>query len=112
MELHYLLYVLVIGCAGSITAFIKNGGGGGIRNLLKRTWDGCFSAYVVYEIAYFFAKDEHVSFAICGIGAWMGSEALIFVRDFVSNKAGNRRYDNYDDYGGNFRHEELGDDKQ
>ena len=40
MELHYLFYVLVIGCAGSITAFIKNGGGGGIRNLLKRTWDG------------------------------------------------------------------------
>ena len=110
MELHYLFYVLIIGCAGSITAFIKNGGGG-IKILLKRTWDGCFSAYVVYEIAFFFAKDEHVSFAICGVGAWMGSEALIFVRDCVSSKAG-RRYDGYDNYGGNFKHEEFGDDKQ
>jgi len=99
VELHYLFYVLIIGCAGSITAFIKNGGGG-IKILLKRTWDGCFSAYVVYEIAFF-----------CGVGAWMGSEALIFVRDFVSSKAG-RRYDGYDDYGGNFKHEEFGDDKQ
>ena len=55
MELHYLFYVLIIGCAGSITAFIKNGGGG-IKILLKRTWDGCFSAYVVYEIAFFFCQ--------------------------------------------------------
>ena len=52
-----------------------------------------------------------MSFAICGVGAWMGSEALIFVRDFVSSKAG-RRYDGYDNYGGNFKHEEFGDDKQ
>jgi len=96
MELHYLFYVLIIGAAGSITAFIKNGGVS-LKELGKRTWDGCFSAYVVYEIAFFFSKDERVSFAICGIGAWMGSEVLIFVRDFVSNKAGGRRYDSYEE---------------
>jgi hypothetical protein len=81
----YLLYVLAAGVAGSVTAFLKHGECGA-RNFVKRILDGCFSAYIVYEIAFFCAKDMRLSLAICGIGAFKGSGILDLAVGFIRNK--------------------------
>ena len=83
--MEYLLYVLAAGVAGSVTAFLKHGECGA-RNFVKRILDGCFSAYIVYEIAFFFAKDMRLSLAICGIGAFKGSGILDLAVGFIRNK--------------------------
>lgn len=83
--MEYLLYVLAAGVAGSVTAFLKHGECGA-RNFVKRILDGCFSAYIVYEIAFFCAKDMRLSLAICGIGAFKGSGILDLAVGFIRNK--------------------------
>ena len=83
--MEYLLYVLAAGVAGSVTAFLKHGECGA-RNFVKRVLDGCFSAYIVYEIAFFCAKDMRLSLAICGIGAFKGSGILDLAVGFIRNK--------------------------
>ena len=49
--MEYLLYILAAGVAGSVTAFLKYGERGA-GNFIKRVLDGCFSAYIVYEISF------------------------------------------------------------
>ena len=83
--MEYLLYVLAAGVAGSVTAFLKHGECGA-RNFVKRILDGCFSAYIVYEIAFFCAKDMRLSLAICGIGAFKGSGIMELAVGFIRNK--------------------------
>ena len=83
--MEYLLYVLAAGVAGSVTAFLKHGECGA-SNFVKRILDGCFSAYIVYEIAFFCAKDMRLSLAICGIGAFKGSGILDLAVGFIRNK--------------------------
>ena len=83
--MEYLLYILAAGVAGSVTAFLKHGECGA-RNFVKRILDGCFSAYIVYEIAFFCAKDMRLSLAICGIGAFKGSGILDLAVGFIRNK--------------------------
>ena len=83
--MEYLLYVLAAGVAGSVTAFLKHGECGA-RNFVKRILEGCFSAYIVYEIAFFCAKDMRLSLAICGIGAFKGSGILDLAVGFIRNK--------------------------
>ncbi len=55
-------------------------------NFIKRVLDGCFSAYIVYEISFFFCKDMRLSLAICGIGAFKGSGILDLAVGFIRNK--------------------------
>lgn len=83
--MEYLLYILAAGVAGSVTAFLKYGERG-TGNFIKRVLDGCFSAYIVYEISFFFCKDMRLSLAICGIGAFKGSGILDLAVGFIRNK--------------------------
>lgn len=96
MDYGYLLYVLLIGIAGSFTAFLKSGEKG-IVKFLKRSWDGCFSGAILYELAYHWFQSDRLSFVACGIGAWFGSEIFIYIRNFLANKFGGGYYDNYED---------------
>lgn len=76
----YLTYILVVGIVGSVVSYLKNGAkikGG----LAGRIAEGCFTAYVVYEIVFYHFHDLRYSLGICGIGAWMGVEGLVFIRD-------------------------------
>lgn len=86
-EVHYLFYVVLIGVCGSVTSFI-NHNNKGCKALFKRILDGVFSAYIVYEMSYHFFQDERFSYAFCGVGAWFGSEILVFVRDIVVTRFG------------------------
>ncbi|WP_169753733.1 hypothetical protein [Campylobacter curvus] len=96
----YLLYVLVVGIVGSIVGFAKSEAAG-LKALGKRVLDGVFTAYVVYEIAFFYFHDLRYSLGICGIGAWMGSEGLLLAKDvaieiLTSFKKKSRGYDDRD----------------
>lgn len=86
-EVHYLFYVVLIGVCGSVTSFI-NHNNTGCKALFKRILDGVFSAYIVYEMSYHFFQDERFSYAFCGVGAWFGSEILVFIRDIVLARFG------------------------
>lgn len=88
--------MLAAGVAGSVTAFLKHGERG-VENFIKRVLDGCFSAYVIYEIAFFCAKDMRLSLAICGIGAFKGSGILDLAISFAKNKFELRK-DREDEY--------------
>ena len=96
MEINYIFYIFLTGIAGSSTAFLKSEKTG-IKEFLKGAWDGCFSGFILYKLAFYFSKSEELSFVACGVGAWFGSEIFIFVRSLIANKFGGNSYDSYDD---------------
>lgn len=82
MEFYY--YLLVLGVIGSFVQFSKQETKG-FKSFFVRLVDGCFSAFIVYEIAFYYLSNERISLAICGIGAWLGTENIIsYVRDFLN----------------------------
>ena len=85
--MEYLFYVLA---AGSIAAWLRSPGGG-VSEFLKRLYDGCFSAYIIYEIAFFCVKDMRLSIAICGVGAFRGSGILDLAISFFRKKFAEER---------------------
>lgn len=88
VEIHYLWYVVFIGTIGSIISFFKSSRKKCFSHFFNRILDGVFSAYIVYELVFYFCQDMKVSYASCGIGAWFGSDALVMVRDFFLAKYG------------------------
>lgn len=97
----YLVPVFIVGIVGSVVSFLKSNETG-VRALGRRILEGAFTAYVIYEIAFFYFHDIRYSLGICGIGAWLGAEGLVLIKDAMveilkSFKKKDRRYD-YDEY--------------
>lgn len=90
--MEYLAYVCAVGVAGSIVAWFRQpfatekSPAVALRSFFTRLCDGCFSAYVIYEIAFFCTKDMRLSLAICGIGAFKGSGVLDIAISFFKEK--------------------------
>ncbi|AQW85548.1 hypothetical protein CPIN18021_0286 [Campylobacter pinnipediorum subsp. caledonicus] len=80
----YIIYILIVGIVGSFVSWSK-AENHNLRNIFFRVIDGCFSAYVVYEIAYYFTTNEKLSLAICGVGAFSGSDMLVSLKEFALN---------------------------
>ncbi|PSM51360.1 hypothetical protein CBLAS_0925 [Campylobacter blaseri] len=89
MELNYLFYVVVVGSIGSSVSFLKLPNKS-FNGFLSRVLEGCFVAYIVYEISFFNFQNVRLSLSLCGFGAWLGSDGLIFVKEalvkFLNNK--------------------------
>lgn len=75
-------YLVMIGVVGSCVGFIKSGGSG-IKPMLTRIFDGCFSAYVVFEMSFYAFENTRLSLAICAVAAFAGSDVLVTVRDLI-----------------------------
>ncbi|AQW85484.1 hypothetical protein CPIN18021_1097 [Campylobacter pinnipediorum subsp. caledonicus] len=84
MELSYLFYIVMVGLMGSSVSFLHNPNKS-FRGFLNRVFEGCFVAYIVYEISFFNFHNTRLSLSLCGFGAWMGSDGLIFIRDIVTD---------------------------
>ena len=86
--MEYLAYVCAVGVAGSIVAWFRQPSATekspavALRSFFTRLCDGWFSAYIIYEIAFFYAKDMRLALAICGIGAFTGSGILDLAASF------------------------------
>lgn len=75
-----IFYICLVGLAGSCVGFFKNQGSG-LKSLFLRLVDGCFSAYVIYEITFYYLNSQRISLALCAVGAFMGSDILVLVKD-------------------------------
>lgn len=83
--MEYLIYIICVGTIGSIAAFLKSEKKG-IKELFFRLVDGCFSAYITYEFAFYYTKSEHLSLALCGLGAFMGSGLFGDLKNIIFEK--------------------------
>lgn len=80
MDLYY--YLLVLGIIGGIVGAREPKQS--LKAFFIRLIDGCFSAFIAYEIAFYYLNNERISLAICGIGAWLGMENIInFLRELL-----------------------------
>ncbi|KEA46563.1 hypothetical protein CR66_01630 [Campylobacter mucosalis] len=78
----YLLYVMALGILGSLVGFTKSDQKG-LKAFSYRLIDGVFSAYIAYEIAFYFLQNERLCMAICATAAWFGSDLLVEIRDII-----------------------------
>lgn len=119
-EYLYLFWVLVVGAIGGILGLLDENGNPRNRRTLRALLAGVLTAmflcWITFVVANHFIHDIEFSLAIGGVVAFMGGDWVRRKIDKAADKKiegmGDGGYGRgYDDYGGSFRHEELGDDR-
>ena len=122
-EYLYLLWVLVVGAIGGVLGLLDDDGKPR-KHRTKRafavaTITAMFLCWTTFAISKLLIHEVEGALALGGIIAFMGAE---WARRKI-NKATDKKIEglgdngyggcgkDYDDYGGSFRHEELGDDR-
>lgn len=82
----YYAWLFIVSLIGGVLSYIK-------RQSETFRWRAfflgvacsMFTAYIVYESAFFFFSNEKFSVALGGLGAWIGTDLLLKLEDSIEN---------------------------
>lgn len=115
-EIGLYFWVILVGLVGGLLNMANSGKKGAQRliNWLVGSASSMFVCWLAYETTLYFTQAPKFSLAVGGFFAWRGAEwATAMIDKAVEKKIEGLNSNSYDyqDYGSDFRHEELSDDK-
>lgn len=83
------IYLVILAIFSSFIAYL-NDPNKCIKGFLKRMLEGIFTAYVLFSLSYFSNSNEDASLALGGVGAWFGTEILLYLKELLDRFLGPR----------------------
>lgn len=77
---NYLYNIFLVGIIGSYISYCGQDKKG-FKTLINRLIEGIFCGFISYEIMFYNVNDSHLSLAICGFGAWAGTNIFNEIKE-------------------------------